>query len=160
MTQLLASKKHNIFTEVDEGDVQRLVSYTLTIQFLRKKTPYVYLRGNDGKLIALSRFLLEAPKGLVVDHIDGNTLDNRKCNLRICTYAQNALNRRPHGQASKYRGVTWGPRQKKWRAAIQRDKKQIHLGYFKTEIEAALAFDERAKVLHGEFARLNFPNAA
>lgn len=157
MTQLKASAKHGLVTEVDAEDVERLNPYRLTVQFLRGKTPYVYLRARGKKQIALSRLIMEAKPGEVVDHINGDTLNNKRANLRICTAAQNALNRMAHGEASKFRGVTWGPRQKKWRAAIQKDRKQYHIGYFKDEVDAARAWDARAKMLHGEFARLNFP---
>lgn len=157
MTQLKASAKHGLMTDVDEEDIARLEPYTLVVQFLRGETPYVYLRSKGQKQIGLSRFIVGAKHGDIVDHINGDTLNNKRSNLRICTAAQNQMNRKAHGVASKYRGVTWGPRQKKWRAAIQKDRKQHHIGYFMIEEDAARAWDARAKKLYGEFARFNFP---
>jgi hypothetical protein len=58
---------------------------------------------------------------------------------------------------SKYKGVSWYSRGKKWVAVVQFNKKRHHLGYFTDEIAAAKAYDKKAKVLHGEFACLNFP---
>jgi len=58
---------------------------------------------------------------------------------------------------SKYKGVCWDKRNKKWGVTIQANKKKYHLGYFKDEIDAAKAYDKKAKKLHGQFACLNFP---
>jgi hypothetical protein len=108
--------------------------------------------------INMHRLIMDAPKNLVVDHIDHNGLNNRKSNLRICTNAQNACNMRPYrGVSSKYKGVSWSKKKKKWEAGIKRDQKRYRLGFFETEIEAAKAYDKKASQLHGQFACLNFP---
>lgn len=104
----------------------------------------------------LARFLMGEPKGLCVDHINGDTLDNRRSNLRIVTRQQNNLNRHVAWGSSKFRGVSRNKGRKKWEAVISLDKKQKHLGYFKTEEEAAKVYDKEAKKLFGEFACLNF----
>lgn len=105
--------------------------------------------------ICMHRLILNAPKGLQVDHINHNTLDNTKQNLRICTNSQNQMNRSPCGK-SKYLGVTYYRNNTCLRASIKANNKSIHLGYFKTEEEAAHAYDEAAKKYFGEFANLNF----
>ncbi|MHC4574071.1 MAG: HNH endonuclease [Planctomycetota bacterium] len=99
-----------------------------------------------------------APRGVVVDHIDGNGLNNRKSNLRLCTVRQNLWNRRPAGGTSLYKGVCWRAEKKKWAARITCRDRRHHLGYFDTEMEAADAYDKKAAALFGEFAYLNFPN--
>ena len=97
--------------------------------------------------------------GMVVDHIDHNGLNNQKKNLRLATFTQNCQNQRrcSHG-TSKYKGVHWHKSCKKWAAAIRCDNKTYHLGYFKDEIAAALAYDSAARRLHKDFAALNFPD--
>jgi len=105
----------------------------------------------------IHRVIMDAPKGMVVDHINGNTLDNRKENLRICTRSQNQQNQfsRSRGETSKYKGVCWCRTWKKWKVKISHNYKIQNLGSFDNEIEAAITYNEAAKRLHGEFANLN-----
>ena len=94
---------------------------------------------------------------LLVDHIDGNGLNNQSSNLRVATHSENLCNRKSvKGSKSPYKGVGWVSSHKLWRASIQKDKKQTILGYFKDDKDAAIAYDKAAKELHGEFAYLNF----
>jgi hypothetical protein len=94
--------------------------------------------------------------GLQVDHINGNTLDNRKFNLRICTAAENTKNTKlKSSNTSGYKGVAWHTGTNKWRAYIVLDNRQKHLGLFKTKEEAALSYNEAALKYHKSFARLN-----
>lgn len=92
-----------------------------------------------------------------VDHWNGNKLDNRRTNLRICTTSQNAANTQKPGGTSKYRGVSWESSRKKWRAQVMKDKRNIHVGRYDSEEDAARAYDEAAARMFGEFARRNFP---
>jgi hypothetical protein len=109
----------------------------------------------------MHRQITSAPPGLVVDHINHNGLDNRKDNLRLCTRAQNALNQRPRkGTSSRYKGVYWHERDKRFYAQISHKGRRYHLGSYKSEIQAAKAYDKKAKELFGEFAHLNFPDDA
>jgi hypothetical protein len=110
-----------------------------------------------GKSIYFARELLNAPEGLDVDHIDGNTLNNQKSNLRLATRSQNLCNRtKTKANTSGYKGVFANGQG--YMARIIFDKKKHYLGTFPTPELAAKAYDEKAKVLHGEFAKLNFPN--
>jgi hypothetical protein len=109
----------------------------------------------------LHRQVVNAPRGIEVDHINGNKLDNRRENLRLCTRSQNSVNRPRTEKPCKsiYRGVSLYRSGTWWTAGIHVNKRKIHLGYFRDEIEAAHAYDAAAIKYHGDFARLNFPNA-
>ena len=110
----------------------------------------------DGSITtqSLSRFIMNAPDGTHVDHIDGNRLDNRKVNLRFCTNQQNGCNRgKNKNNKSGFKGVSWNENASKWMATIRFNYKQIHLGYFTDVLDAASAYASAAKKYHGEFAR-------
>lgn len=92
-----------------------------------------------------------------VDHIDHDGLNNTKVNLRLCTQSQNNANGRKRKGASRYKGVNWRKRGRKWRSEIRLNYKSYYLGLFVDEIEAACAYDAKAKELFGEYAKLNFP---
>jgi hypothetical protein len=116
---------------------------------------------NKTKYIRMHREIIHPPDHLVVDHINHNGLDNRKANIRPATRAQNNYNRlniKSDNSSSKYKGVSWRKRRKRWRACIYFNGKYRFLGYFKDEIQAAKAYDKAAKIYHGEFATLNFPD--
>ena len=107
--------------------------------------------------IKMHRVIAEANPGEPVDHINGDGLDNRKSNLRICTGSQNAMNQRPQsGRTSKYKGVHWHKTKNKWIASIGINGKVSTIGSFNTELEAAKAYNNEARKLFGEFARVNF----
>jgi len=109
------------------------------------------------KTIFLHHFVTETDYKYIVDHINGNRLDNRKQNLRIVTAQQNAFNRsvNRYKNSSQYKGVFWSKEKKLWLSLIKIKGKSNHLGYFNTEIDAAIAYNENAKTLFGEYARLN-----
>ncbi len=92
---------------------------------------------------------------LFVDHIDGNGLNNQRSNLRPCTNGQNMMNQSKAHRFYLFKGVGFHKRNKRWHAAIKKDKKSIHLGYFDFSVDAAIAYNEAAKRLFGEFASLN-----
>lgn len=111
--------------------------------------------------VLLHRFLMESPPELEVDHVDGNGLDCRRHNMRNATSSQNCCNRkRRSGAKNPYRGVYQLKTQKQWNAKITVQGRRIYLGYFPTAEDAAKAYDAAAIVYHGEFASLNFPEAA
>ena len=91
------------------------------------------------------------------DHINQNTLDNRRGNVRICTHQQNNRNRKSFSNTtSQFKGVHWEKQRGKWRAQITMNGKHKHLGYFDFEIDAAEAYNVVAEKCFGEFACLNF----
>ena len=107
--------------------------------------------------VYLHREIMRAIKGEFVDHINGNTLDNRKENLRICSSKQNSRNSKKNkNNSSGFKGVAWHKSKKVWVAYIKVDYKNKHLGVYNTPENAAKAYDEAAKKYFGEFAKLNF----
>jgi hypothetical protein len=114
----------------------------------------------QGEAISMHRQImrLTSKEKMVIDHKDHNPLNNQKSNLRICTTKQNTVNRTPHGK-SKYLGVWWHEKTKKWIAHIKLNGKPKHLGGFNNEEDAAKLYDIKAKELYGEFANLNFKTA-
>lgn len=106
--------------------------------------------------VLMHRLITNCPDGMQVDHINGDKLDNRKGNLRLCTLGQNNAYRPKSNHkplSSKYKGVysSYG----KWRAQIRASNKLIYLGTFETELDAARAYNEAAIANHGEFAWVN-----
>lgn len=115
-------------------------------------------RSNKGKTLLLHRLIMNVnDRDIHVDHINHNGLDNRRCNLRLCTHTQNMKNKSSKiNGTSKYLGVCWHKVNKKWTSNIRCSNKLLFLGYFTDEIEAAKAYDNAAKEVHGEFANFNF----
>jgi len=91
-----------------------------------------------------------------IDHIDGNKLNNQKSNLRPASFSENNFNLpKRKGTSSKYKGVYWYKAYKMWSVMLQKHRKRYFVGYFRDEDEAGKAYNEKAKELFGEFARLN-----
>lgn len=123
-----------------------------------RSTVYAYGR-YGGRVASMHRVLLglNVGDGKHVDHINGDGLDNRRCNLRVCTNRENQHNRQHHRGTSRYKGVSWHKSGRKWIAAIMpRDGNRKYLGLFQSEESAARAYDAAARELFGEFARCNF----
>lgn len=122
------------------------------------------IRKPDGKttILMMHRLIMDAPKGREVDHKNGDTLDNRRNNLRLCSHADNMHNCKmpQRNKTSRYKGVSYSIydsrlRRKKWSAYISVNKKTVHLGWFDNETAAAQAYNSAAIRFFGEFARLN-----
>jgi len=144
------------YTIVDPDDYQKLAEYNW--QLCDSETGGYVLRLAGHQFISMHRVIMNAPKGKIVDHIDRNGLNNTKINLRFATRRQNNCNvrRETKTKTSKYKGVSFTSKIKKWRAQIKYDETTKHLGYFDNEEDAARAYDEAAKIYHGQFAALNF----
>ena len=163
---IINSPKHGAHTILyDEKDAHKVEPYTWTITkghstfYARRNLP----RRTDGSrptALLLHREITSCPKGMIVDHINQNGLDNRSENLRVCTVSENMMNRKKTRQNSTgYKGVykTGDSMLNPYSAKIQKDKKTYCLGHYKTAKEAAKVYDKKAIELHGEFASLNFP---
>lgn len=144
---------------IDESKYDLLIKYPWSIHFTGGNCdkPYAYARVN-GEVTPMHYAVIERKPGLEVDHKDQNTLNNRESNLRYATHSQNMANSRQRKRASKYRGVNKLPGTR-WRARISggRYGEEIYIGCFKSEEDAARAYDSAAKKRYGEFAVLNFP---
>ena len=115
----------------------------------------------DGSTTKMHRLLMGTPDGMHTDHINGDGLDNRRANLRICTRAENMRNRRSNrGSSSRFLGVHFDRKSCVWRAQIRVGATTQMLGSFTDEVEAAIAYDDAAHRLYGDFARLNFGGAS
>lgn len=158
------------YSLVDDKDFDLLKKYNWHVQYQGSKrgkkpravTTTVFIKKtNSRKMVSLHQLLIKTSKDFVIDHINGDIFDNRRANLRIATRSQNAINRKkPSGRngkisTSKYKGVCYHKRDKVWQAAICENSKRINLGSFKTEKEAALAYNKAAKKFFKEFANLN-----
>jgi len=149
---------------VDSDDYQRLSKHKWYAAGRSGNCYYavrmIKTRNGTKRQIHMHRQILKVPDDMFVDHINRNSLDNRKANLRPATPSQNVRNRAKNTNrtyTSKYKGVTWNRCIKPWRAHIHFNHKLISLGSFDDEIRAAKAYDQAARRYHGEFAVTNFP---
>lgn len=155
-------------TMVDDEDYEALMTY----KWFALGSPgydglYAARNGQRGDgerhrtTIRMHRELMGNPTGLMVDHIDHDTLNNQRINLRVVTRSQNGQNQRGQKQktSSIYKGVSWHKKGKVWYAQIGLNQQSNHLGGFSTEEAAARAYDAAASEYFGEYAYLNFPIA-
>ena len=163
----ISTKKHpNTFAMVDDEDYDRLNAHKWYPA--KQKTGMIYVQrvpwkkgGKGRKPTFMHREVMGTPEGKFTDHKYHNGLDNQKQNLRQCTTSQNGANKRKqHNKTlSKYKGVTMFSttnRAKPWVASIIKNSKSYYLGTFKTEEEAAIAYNNKAIELFGEYACLNY----
>jgi hypothetical protein len=150
---------------VDEADYELLKKYVWVAHRPKNRRTLYAVSNNsvrvDGRrksaAIRMHRLIIGDSYGLI-DHANGNDLDNRRCNLRPATESQNQANRRKaKGKSSIYKGVCWSKNEKKWIASIFANRKGRRLNLFKDEREAALAYDKAAREAWGEYAKTNFP---
>lgn len=105
------------------------------------------------KNIIMHRVIMNAPFNMVVDHKDGNGLNNQRSNLRVCTQSQNMMNRgKQNNNKSGYKGVSWEKHRNKWKAQTYINKKHVNLGRFDTKEEAYKVYCDVCEKYHGEFA--------
>jgi hypothetical protein len=110
-----------------------------------------------GKTFSLHRLILNPPNDMEVDHINGDTTNNKRSNLRICTHKENSRNTHKQSNitSSKYKGVSFDKSRNKWEAYLITQDKKIHLGRYESESEAANQYNLKSKELFGEYAKLN-----
>ncbi len=145
---------HNLFAIVDARDYKWLSQYKWCTSN-KRGTVYAVRRTKDGRMVYMHREIMQAPKGTIVDHIDHNTLNNRRSNLRVCRPEQNYANVGPHGGESGFVGVhrCCG----KWEAGITWRGFYYYCGRYDDPVEAAKVRDRKAHELHGSLAYINLP---
>ena len=145
------------FALVDDQDYERVSQYKWTLD----KNGYAVRKAGgrkNPKKIMLHRFIMDAPTGYDVDHVDHDLLNNTRRNLRICTRSQNNANRISlPGSSSQYKGVSWNASRGLWQVFQTAYGKRRWLGTFDDERRAAMAYDDAAYAAFGDFAYLNFP---
>ena len=149
------------FAMVDDWNYQWLNQFKWSAS--EGRNTYYAIRHKDAKAILLHRVIMGCTKGdnKIIDHKDGNGLNCQESNMRFASRSQNRVNTvSENNTSSKYLGVHRCVHHGniRWRATLNKDGKQFHCGYFKTEIEAVKAYNKKAKELHGEFANLNIIN--
>jgi hypothetical protein len=142
---------------VDDDDFEKLNQYKW--HALPSKHTFYAVRNDltsgERKYIYMHKVIVNTPEGMLIDHRDGNGLNNQRRNLRTATINQNSQNRRPYFSASsRFKGVSWHKSSGKWQARITLNGKQIRLGSFSDEKKAASAYYEAAKQMFGEFAKI------
>jgi len=158
----IVSRKYGILkTLIDIEDLEKVKEYIWRVCWDPKKNNF-YVYGSNRKKnilsLRLQRFLVNCTdKKLKVDHINGDTMDNRKSNLRICTHIENSWNSaKPKGKrTSKYKGVDFMKNEGKYRARIKVNYKEINLGCFLLEDDAAEAYNKAAIKYYKNFSLLN-----
>lgn len=143
------------FAKVDDDDYDILAQHKWCLSH-----GYAVHRIN-GVASSMHREIICSPPGFEIDHINMDKLDNRKCNLRVCSTQENQRNRgKQSNNTSGYKGVCWHKPTSKWGVSITARGRQLHLGLFVLPEEAARAYDSAARKYHGEFAYFNFPAEA
>ncbi len=153
MTKEINLKNSKLKILVDDEDYEYLNKFLWKI--IKKRTEYNHPYSTHyGRIVRPHRLILNLtnPK-IIVDHVNGNSLDNRKENLRICSNKENSRNvgKRKGRYTSRYKGVNQN-NSGNWLARITTDKGRLNLGTFKSEVEAAEAYNKAATKYHKEFA--------
>jgi hypothetical protein len=144
--------------KVDDEDYERVSQYKWCASWRPHVHGFVAERKDHGKTVRMHRLIMGAQTTEQVDHINHVTLDNRRCNLRICSNAQNHYNmsKRSGSHTSLFKGVHWHKQANRWRVMIVKDGQRHHVGLYDTELAAAVAYDSAARELFGDFAYTNF----
>ncbi|MDR3560488.1 MAG: AP2 domain-containing protein [Negativicutes bacterium] len=139
---------------IDDADYDKVKDYNWYV--VKYYNTYYAYAHTGNTTIKIHRLIMDAKPEERYDHWDGNGLNNQRKNLRLCTNQQNAMNsRKAEGKSSRFKGVYWHKVSKMWMARIGVDYKMIYLGRYNSEIEAATAYNDKAKELFGEFAKVN-----
>ena len=139
---------------IDSADFERINKHSWYLFRTGRNNEYAKTDRRHGHIL-MHRLIMSPPKHLQIDHRDGNGLDNRRSNLRICTDLQNKLNTGKKRVGKRFKGVFFDKRHGTYYAQLWLNRKSYFGGRHKTEIEAAIAYNELAVQHHGEYARLN-----
>ena len=150
-------------TLVDDEDYDFLNGFKWSAIWFHNVKNYCAIRnspqiGGKRSVMLMARVIMQAQKNQQVDHRNHDTLDNRRENLRLCTNAENSMNRRKHlDNSSGYKGVSWDKANDRWVMQIYQNHRHLEFRRFTDPIEAAKAYDAAATKYFGDFALLNFP---
>jgi len=155
---LIESKKYGTFqVKIDTKNWNRVKKYSWHINFNWKTKKIGAVESKESRVeygrkqIVIHKLLTDYK---MTDHIDGDVLNNLETNLRECNHSTNAMNKgKQRNNTSGFKGVYF--EKNKWRAKIEINKKQVHLGYYSDKIEAAKAYNKAALKYHGEFSKIN-----
>ena len=153
MLKLMAKKVplgNGQFAIVDDEDFELISKFKWHIQPSR-----IGKEGYAVTKIRMHRIITNAPHGAMVDHINGDSLDNRRCNLRLCTNAQNQQNTEGRGGSSRHKGVSFNKKSGKWLAAFLFEGRRYYCGLWDDEDDAARAVDKKRGEVCGTFASKN-----
>jgi hypothetical protein len=161
MKEIPLTQGHTAIVDDEDFEIWGHIKWCAVVR-PKSRTVYAvrYVRPDDEgtRSRLLHRVILNAPRGVEVDHIDGNGLNNCKSNLRLDYTRQNNQNRAKQvNNKSGYIGVSWSKSASKWQAFVKLDGKNRYVGVYEEATDAAKARDAEARRLHGEYARLNFP---
>jgi hypothetical protein len=139
---------------VDDADYESVSNHSWYAMMPKGARTWYAASRMGGRIVMLHRFLMNPPTKMVVDHIDGNGLHNFRSNLRVCTQSQNGANRPKARKNGGFKGVC--KQGSRFVAYIRPNRVKEHLGSFATAEDAAMAYDNRARQVWGEFAKTNF----
>lgn len=149
---------------VDDEDYEYLMQWKWQAFYQQNTHSFIARRmtskrkEGERKSIIMHRIIMNAQKGQIIDHINHDTLDNRKENLRFCTHSENMQNRTiQSNNKARYKGIYWRKSRNCWEVRVHKNCKLKRVKCVHDKIEAALVYDEFAEEVHGEFAKLNFP---
>jgi hypothetical protein len=150
--------RHGLVALIDDEDWEAVSVHDWRAMFSNGR-PYAYSLPRKyfgSHRLSMHRLIMQPMVGVEVDHVSGDTLDNRRANLRVASHAENMRNRKTHrNNTSGFKGVYRAG--ERWRAQLCIDSKNVCIGRFDTAREAAEAYDRSARLHYGDFARTNFP---
>ena len=151
---MLLQLTQNKWAVIDEQDWEKVKDHTWHTEIARKT--FYATTSINGRSVRMHRLIMDPGKGEIVDHRDGNGLNNRRSNLRVCNNSQNLRNRGlPASNKTGFKGVYKPKDRKKYTAQIKTDSKSLYLGSFSDPVDAAKAYDAAARAIFGEFAMTN-----
>ena len=157
MKEIQLTREKSAFVDDEDYDWISLHKWTFNGKYAYRAKPRAYVGGPTVGSIILHREIMAAGPGQIVDHINRDPLDCRKCNMRFVNRSQSQWNRGPEKDTG-FKGVNFRPARGTWVTRIMKDGKRIYVGSYKDEKSAAIAYNKAAILHYGEYAGLNIIN--